>query len=131
MGLFTILYNLLPPATAKASSSIIIQGLPPNVDQLCYCTQSSFNTICRKLISGDVSFADLEEISKRQEQMEKLCAATLPTNTDGEMHSHSQTAEIVAKAVQKRLTELYSFKSHRTQLGTLYSTIPDDVVVEG
>ena len=59
--------------------------------------------------------------------MEKLCAAALPTNTDSKMHSHHHMVEVV----RKRLVELRSFQSRRTQLGTLCSTIPVDVVVEG
>ena len=111
----------LHPGQAKASGSIIIQGLPKNVDKLCYCTYSSFDAKHPKLLSGEICFADLEHISIKEDQMKKLCTATTAEGTD----------EKVFEVVKRRLEELHQFQLHRTQLGNFCSTIPDDVTVEG
>lgn len=100
--------------------------LPERSTILCGCAISTLDGVCESIVSGCIIVKELENISKKKDQMEKLCSAARSANLDKKGEEYDK----FMMALESRLKEYRAFINRRNLLGNLCKGVTIDVTGE-
>ena len=88
---------------------------------VCVCAQSRLQQMCKELLSGSITIADIQAIKAHRKQMDLLCKENFP----------DKPSKLEVKtAIEQRLQEYIVFKKQLEQLRHLRSQIEVDLQCE-
>lgn len=98
--------------------------LPEWCTFLCTCADSTLIDVCDRLQNGAITFKELQKITEKRDQMEKLCSAHVPQDDP------RNTEQIVGlkKILQLRITEQKHFTRTCDLLGFLCRRVTVKVI---
>ena len=89
--------------------------LPERSSLLCGLATSTLDAVCDSINSGNITVRDLDCISGKWDQMEKLCSAAKTGNLEKKGKEYSK----IKRALETRLNEYEAFVNRKELLGKL------------
>ena len=93
--------------------------LPERSSLLCGMAISTLDVVCDSIDSGDIYVRDLQLISRKRDQMEKLCSVA----RTGNLEKTGEDYYRIKMALDSRLQEHIMFVNRRELLGNLCSGV--------
>ena len=100
--------------------------LPEQSSLLCGLAISTLDACCDSIDSGDIRVKELQLISRRRDQMEKLCSAA----RTGSLEKKGEEYQRIKMALDTRINEYIMFMNRRELLGNLCNGVTVHVVGE-
>lgn len=97
--------------------------LPDRSSILCGCAISTLDVVCESIDNGCITIKELGSISKKIDQMEKLCSAA----KTGSLEKKGEEYNRFMITLDTRLRECKAFFTRQELLGNLCKGIPVDV----
>ena len=97
--------------------------LPERSSILCGCAISTLDVVCENIDSGCITIEELQSISKKLDQMEKLCSAA----KTGSLEKKGEAYKRFKSALDTRLREHKAFLTRKELLGNLCKGVTVDV----
>lgn len=101
--------------------------LPERSSVLCGCAISTLDAVCDSIEDGSIVLKDLQSISEKLDQMEKLCSAVMTGSLEKKGEKYVRFKDIV----HIRLMEYKAFNLRRNLLGNLCEGVAAHVTVTG
>ena len=101
-------------------------SLPEESSLHCGLAISTLDAHCDRIDSGDICVKDLQLISRRREQMEKLCLAA----RTGSLEKKGEKYQGIKTALDTRIKEYTVFINRRELLGNLCSGVTVNITGE-
>lgn len=97
--------------------------LPEQSSLLCGLAISTLDSYCDSIDNGDINVKDLQLITRKKDQMEKLCSAA----RTGSLEKKGEEYQAIKIALDTRIKEYTMFLNRRELLGNLCNGVTVNV----